>query len=96
LEVTLTLILQLDAPAAAFTPVPPTEKTLVPAVAVIVGAPPQPLTTPGVPAMTTPGGKLSVNVRPVRAGPVAGLVMVKVRTEVPPRPMMAGANSLVS
>src|ERR1700760_4218094 len=62
----------------------------------MVGAPPQLFTTFGTAAMTTPAGRLSVNVRPVRAGDPAGLVTVKVSVEVWPTPAVEGANALVS
>src|SRR5258706_3531841 len=71
-------------------------KVPVPAVAVIVGAPPQLLTTFGTAAITTPAGSASLNVSEVRAGDPAGLVTVKVSVDVCPTPMGAGANALVS
>ena len=81
---------------AAFTPVPPTVSTPVPAVAVIVGVPPQPFTSPlGVP-MTAPAGNVSVKVRPVLAGAPAGFVIVKVSTEFCPTPTVVGLNAFVS
>ena len=90
------MIVHVEAPAAALTPVPPTVRTPVPAVAVMVGVPPQPFTSPfGVP-ITRPGGKPSVKVRPLRAGAPAGLVMVKVSTEFCPTPTVVGLNALVS
>ena len=86
----------MEAPTAALTPVPPTVRTPVPAVAVMVGVPPQPFTSPfGVP-ITRPGGKPSVKVRPVRAGAPAGFVIVKVRTEFCPTPTVDGLNAFVS
>src|SRR5438094_749199 len=51
-------------------------KVPVPAVAVTVGAPPQPFTTFGVAAITRLAGSVSVKVRPVRAGDPAGHVVV--------------------
>src|SRR5438034_5941830 len=89
-------MVQVEAPTAAFTPVPPMVKVPVPAVAVMVGAPPQLFTTFGVPAMTRLAGKVSVKVRLVRAGAPAGLVMVKVSVEVCPTPTVVGAKALVS
>src|ERR1700694_1908975 len=86
----------MDAPTAEFTPLPPIVKVKVPAVAVIVGAPPQLLTTFGTAAITTPAGSASLNVREVRAGEPAGFAIVKVRVEGWPRPMVAGANALIS
>ncbi len=71
-------------------------KVLPPAAAVRVGAPPQLLTTFGVAAITRPAVKASLKVSPVRAGPPAGLVTVKVRVEVRPTPIVAGAKALPS
>ena len=93
--VTSTVTVQLDAPAAAFTPLPPTMKVPMPAVAVIVGAAPQPFTTFGTAAITSPTGKVSVKVSAVRAGAPAGFAMLKVSVEVCPTPTVAGANALV-
>ncbi len=96
LEVTSTVTVQVLAPIAALTPVPPMVKVPVPAVAVTVGAPPQPFTTFGVAAITRLAGKVSLKVRLVRAGEPAGLVMVKVSVEVCPTPTVVGAKALVS
>ncbi len=85
--VTSTLTVQVAGPTGAFTPLPPTVKVLPPAAAVRVGAPPQPLTTFGVGAITRPEVKASLKVRPVRAGEPAGLVMVKVSVETCPTPI---------
>src|SRR5882672_6657819 len=71
-------------------------KVLVPAVAVIVGAPPQLFTTFGVAAITRLAGNVSVKVSPVRAGDPAGLAMVKVSVDVWPTPTVVGAKALVS
>src|SRR5438876_7139959 len=68
----------------------------VPAVAVIVGVPPQLLTTLGTAAMSTLAGSASLKVRPVRAGEAAGLVIVNVSVEVCPTPIAAGLKPLVS
>src|SRR5450432_4476263 len=94
--VTSTLSVQVLAPTAAFTPLPPMVKVAVPATAVMVGAPPQLFTTLGTAAITTPAGSASLKVSAVRAGEPAGLVTVKVRVEDCPTPMVAGANALVS
>src|SRR5258706_16474730 len=96
LLVTSTETVQVEAPTAAFTPGPPTMKVAVPAVGVPVGAPPQPLTTFGVPAITTPAGRLSVKVSALRAGDPAGLVTVNVSVEVCPTPIVVALNALVS
>ena len=95
-EVTLTWIVQLEAPMAALTPVPAMVIVPDPAVAVIVGVPPQPFTSPlGVP-MTAPAGSASVKVSPVLAGAPAGFVIVKVSTEFCPTPTVVGLNAFVS
>src|SRR5450432_1048624 len=94
--VTSTDTVQLEAPAAAFTPLPPMAKVPVPAVAVTVGAPPQLFTTFGTAAITRPPGSVSVKVSAVRAGAPAGLAMANVSVLVCPTPTVAGANALVS
>src|SRR5258706_15421431 len=71
-------------------------KVPVPAAAVMVGAPPQPFTTFGVAAMTTPAGNASGKGGEVRGGGPAGLEMVKVSVLTCPTPMVVGANALVS
>src|SRR5258708_2799986 len=81
---------------AALTPLPPMVKVPVPAVAVIVGAPPQLFTTFGVPAITTLAGSVSVKVSADLAGDPAGFVTVKVSVEVCPTPTVVGAKALVS
>src|SRR5258706_14790480 len=75
--VTSTLTVQVEAPTAALTPLPPMVKVPVPAAAATVGAPPQLFTTFGVPAVTRLAGKVSVKVRTVRAGEPAGWGSVK-------------------
>src|SRR6185312_494038 len=87
---------QLEAPAAAFTPVPPMAKLPVPATAVMVGAPPQEFTTFGVAAITRPACKLSEKARPLRAGAPAGFVIVNVRVATCPTPTLDTPNALVS
>src|SRR5450631_4396915 len=69
---TSTDTVQVEAPAAALTPPPPIAKVPVPAVAVTAGAPPQVFVTFGAAATTRPAGRVSVNVRPARAGAPAG------------------------
>src|SRR5258706_4103465 len=96
LEVTTTVPVQFEPPTAAFTPWPPMVKVPVPAVAVMVGAPPQLLTTFGTAAITRLAGSESLKVRLVRAAEPAGLLTVKVSVEVCPTPMVAGAKALVS
>src|SRR5450631_2625149 len=96
LLVTSTLTVQVLAPTAAFTPVPPMVKVPVPAVAVMVGAPPQLFTTFGTAAITTPAGSASLKVRFARAGEPTGLVMVKVSVLGWLTPIVEGTNALVS
>ncbi len=93
---TSTDTVQVEAPAAAFTPEPPIAKVPAPATAVTVGAPPQLFTTFGVAAITSPPGSASLKVSPVRAGELAGLAMVKVSVEAWPCPTVAGTKALVS
>src|SRR5258708_5101666 len=71
-------------------------KVLPPAAAVMVGAPPQLLTTFGVAAIIRPAVNASLKVRPVLAGDPAGLVMVKLSVEGCPTPTVVGANALSS
>src|SRR5258706_9120030 len=71
-------------------------KVPVPAVAVMVGTPPQLFTTFGVAAITRLAGSVSVKVSPVLAGAPAGLEMVKVSVAVCPTPTVVGAKALVS
>src|SRR5258708_25034265 len=96
LLVTSTLTVQVEAPTAALTPLPPMVKVPVPAVAVMVGAPPQLFTTVGAAAITTLAGNASLKVKLVRAEEPAGLVIVKVSVDICPTPMVAGAKALVS
>jgi hypothetical protein len=50
----------------------------------------------GVPATTTPEGNVSLTATPASATVLAaGLVIVRVRVEVPPTAMVDGANPLV-
>src|SRR5476651_2044067 len=81
---TSTLTVQVLAPTAAFTPLPPMVKVAVPAVAVMVGAPPQLFTTFGTAAITTPAGNASLKVSAARAGAPAGLAMANVSVLVCP------------
>jgi hypothetical protein len=83
-------MVQLDAAAI----VPPIRLTLV-APAAGAKVPPQLSTTPGVPATTSPAGKLSVNPTPVNAVDEFGLVRVKFRVVVPPRATPGFANDLL-
>src|SRR5258708_7859467 len=71
-------------------------KVAGPAVAVMVGAPPQLFTTFGTDAITTPAGSVSLKVSPVLAGDPAGFVIVKVSVLVCPTPTVVSAKALVS
>jgi hypothetical protein len=62
----------------------------------MVGDPPQLLTTFGVAAITMPVGKVSVKIRPLAAPTDAGLVMVKVKVEGDPTPMVVGLKAFVN
>ena len=64
--------------------------------AVAVKVPPQVLVALGVLATCTPVGKVSLTARPVRITVLpVGLVMVRVRVEVPPTAMLLGEKALV-
>src|SRR5258706_2030915 len=95
-EVTSTATVHVEAPAAAFTPLPPIAKVPVPATAVTVGVPPQLFTTFGVPAITRLAGNVSVKVRPDLAGEPAGFVLLKVSVDVCSTPTVVGANAFAS
>jgi hypothetical protein len=92
----LTVIVQLEAPAATLTPLPATVNEPAPAVAVMVGVPPQLFTTDGVAAITSPDGNVSVNVIPDCANAPAEFVNVNVSVEGRLTPTVAGLNALVS
>ncbi len=94
--VTSTLTVQVVGPAAAFTPLPPMAKVLPPATAVMVGAPPQLLTTFGVGAITRPAVNASLKVRPERAGEPTGLGTVKVSVDACPTPIGLVPKALFS
>src|SRR5258706_393637 len=95
LLVTSTLTVQVLGPAAEFTPVPPTVKVPAPAAAVMVGAPPQLLTTFGVAAITRLAGNASLNVTPLRTGDPAAWVGVKVGAGVRPWVGVVGEKVLL-
>jgi hypothetical protein len=67
-----------------------------PAIAVGTPAPPQVVATFGVPAITKPTGKLSVNGAVRVAAAELVLAKVIVRVETPPNPMGDGLNTLKS
>src|SRR5579862_6566591 len=89
--VPVTLTETAHEPLAAM--VPPDRLTLEdPAVAVAV--PPQVLLRLGVPATTSPSGRLSVNATPL-AGDVFGLEIAKLKVVVPLSGMLAAPNAFV-
>src|SRR5512146_865471 len=89
-EVTLTLTVQLLLVAT----VPPVSEML-PDPAVAVAVPPQVLVSPFGVATISPAGRLSVTAAPVSAAALAaGLVMVRVKVEVPLTAMAAGLKAL--
>ena len=89
---TTTLIEQLP-PAEAIDP--PVNEMLV-AIAAGLNVPPQVLVAPGVVLTSIPGGKLSLTATPVTpAGLAAGLVIVRVRVDVPLGAMVVGENAFV-
>ncbi len=94
--VTSTFTVQVDGPAAALTPPPPTGNVPEPAVAVKAGMPAHPFTTLGGEAITRPAGSASLKVRPVRAGAPAGLAIVKVSVAAWTTPSVAGAKAFES
>src|ERR1700687_3903244 len=63
--------------------------------AVAVNVPPHVLVAFGVAATCRPPGKVSVTATPLKAVPVLGLVMVKVRVEVPPTATLVGEKALL-
>jgi len=91
-DVTLTLIKQF-----VFTPTVPPVRVMLPEPAVAVSVPPQAFVAPLGVATTSPEGSESVTASPVRATVLAaGLVIVRVRVEVPPAPMLLGAKALAT
>jgi hypothetical protein len=73
----------------------PAERLTAEAPAVAVAVPPHVFESAGVPATTSPAGKLSVNARPVRARLVFGLVILNVSEVVLPVGTDAAPKALV-
>ena len=93
---TATVKVQDDPAAGEVVSVPPDRLTLLlPAVAMIVPAPHEPV-TPGVGAITNPAGKLSTNPTPLRLLVVFGLLIVKLRVLLEFNGMFVGLNDLVT
>jgi hypothetical protein len=63
--------------------------------AAAVNVPPQLLVAPGVAATCRPDGKVSVTATPLNAVELFGLVMVKVRVEVPLTATLVGEKALL-
>ena len=93
--VTSTEKLHVEPGAGDAVNVPP-DKLMVPlpAVAVIVPLPHDPVTFGGV-ATTSPEGKVSVNATPLNATPVFGLLMLKLSVLLAFNTMLVGLNDLV-
>ena len=93
---TATVNVQDDPAAGEAVSVPLDKLTLVlPAVAVIVPAPHEPVTL-GVAATTKPAGRLSTNPTPLRPLVVFGLLIVKLRVLLEFNGMFVGLNDLVT
>jgi len=93
---TATVNVQEDPAAGAAVIVAPDRLTLLlPAVAVKVPLPHEPVTL-GVDATTTPAGKLSTKPTPLRPLVVFGLLIVKLKVLVAFRGMLVGLNDLVT
>lgn len=93
---TATVKVQDDPAAGEAASVPPDRLTLLlPAVAVIVPAPHEPVTL-GVVATTNPAGRLSTNPTPLRPLVVFGLLIVKLRVLLEFNGMSGGLNDLVT
>lgn len=91
-EVPLTFAVKLQEPPAAM--VPPLKLMVpLPAMAVIVPLPQDPVTFAGL-ATTRPDGRLSVNATPLSATPVFGFVMLKLKVLAPFNGIMVGLKAL--
>jgi len=73
----------------------PPVKLMVVSPAPGVNVPPHVLLAPGTVATCRPVGKGSLTATPLKAVPVFGLVMVKVRVEVPPTAVVVGEKALL-
>ena len=92
--VTATVNVQDDPAAGEAVSVAPDRVTLLlPAVAVIIPLPHEPVTL-GVAATSTPAGRLSTKPTPVRAFVVFGLLIVKLKVLVAFKGMLVGLNDL--
>src|SRR6266849_2724163 len=76
-------------------PIPPPLRLMEVLLAAAVNVPPQLSLALGTAATCRPVGKLSVTATPLKAVPVLGLVMVKVRVEVPPTEVVVGEKALL-
>ena len=75
--------------------IPPPVRLMEVLPAAAVNVPPQLSLALGTAATCRPVGKLSVTATPLKAVPVFGLVMVKVRVEVPPTAVVVGEKALL-
>src|SRR5713101_753853 len=104
-ELTLPVVLSLEPEVVGVTftltahellaVIPPPLKLMVVSPAAGANVPPHVLLEPGTAATCRPSGKVSLTATPLKAVPVLGLVMVKVRVEVPPTEVLVGEKALL-
>src|SRR5260370_165479 len=104
-ELTLPVVLSLEPEVVGVTltltahellaAIPPPLRLMEVLPAAAVNVPPQLSLALGTAATCRPVGKLSVTATPLKAVPVFGLVMVKVRVEVPPTAVMVNVRDVV-
>src|SRR5713101_2862358 len=75
--------------------IPPPVRLMEVLPAAAVNVPPQLSLALGTAATCRPVGKVSLTATPLKAVPVLGLVMVKVRVEVPPTEVVVGEKALL-
>src|SRR6266849_4932579 len=104
-ELTLAVVLSLEPEVVGVTftltahellsAILPPVKLMVVSPAAGANVPPHVLLEPGTAATCRPVGKVSLTATPLKAVPVFGLVMVKVRVEVPPTAVVVGEKALL-
>ena len=104
-ELTLPVVLSLEPEVVGVTftltahellaAIVPPLKLMVVSPAAGANVPPHVLLEPGTAATCRPAGKVSLTATPLKAVPVLGLVMVKVRVEVPPTEVVVGEKALL-
>src|SRR6266852_9817698 len=104
-ELTLPVVLSLEPEVVGVTftltahellaAIVPPLKLMVVSPAAGANVPPHVLLEPGTAATCRPSGKVSLTATPLKAVPVLGLVMVKVRVEVPPTEVLVGEKALL-